>query len=290
MSQEGANMTRIGIVCDSTCDLEPAWLEEHGVTMVPLKVHFQEETYRDWMDLTPDQFYVRLVAAPKLPTTSQPSPADFTAAYERLAAQGIDEIVSVHLTSALSGTFESATLAAKDCSIPVRVVDTLHVTQANGLAVKAAIEARDAGGDAAAVEEAATVAARTCSMFFILDTLEYLVKGGRAGKATGLAAAVLNLKPVLTFNDEGTIEPFKKVKGLRKAMTELAAHVAKDSQDGKVRLVIFHASAPQLAGQMREALDAAGADYELDSIGFVGAVIGTYAGPGAVGLAYYPIR
>lgn len=283
-------MARIGIVCDSTCDLGPEWLEEHGVIMVPLKVHFGEETFRDWIDLTPDVFYTRLCEAPKLPTTSQPSPADFTAAYDSLVADGAEEIVSIHLTSALSGTFESATLAAKDAAIPVRVVDTRSVTQATGLAIKAAIEARAAGGDGEAVEKAATDTARSCSIFFILDTLEYLVKGGRAGKASGLAAAVLNIKPVLTFNDDGIIEPFKKVKGLRKAITEVAIHVAEESKSGPVRLSLFHASAPELAEQMREALDAAGADYVLDSTGYVGAVIGTYAGPGAVGLAYHPIR
>ncbi len=283
-------MTRVAIVCDSTCDLGPAWLEEHDVTMVPLKVHFGEETFRDWVDLTPDAFYTRLVQSQKLPTTSQPSPADFTAAYQHLVDAGVEEIVSVHLTGALSGTFESATLAARDCPIPVRIVDTRSVTQATGLAVKAAIDARDAGGDGAAVEEAAISAARSCTIFFILDTLDYLVKGGRAGKASGLAAAVLNIKAVLTFNEDGIIEPFKKVKGLRKAIAEVAAHVARESRSGTVRLSLFTTTVPELADQLREALDEAGADYVLDSTGYVGSVIGTYAGPGAVGLAYYPIR
>jgi len=282
-------MSRVGIVCDSTCDLGPEWLQEHDVVMVPLKVHFGEDTYHDWVDLAPDEFYSRLAAAPKLPTTSQPSPAEFAAAYQKLADAGVEGIVSVHLTSALSGTFERATLAAKDAPVPVHVVDTRSVTQATALALKAALDARDAGSDAAAVAQAATDAARACRIFFVLDTLEFLVKGGRAGKAQGLAASVLNIKPVLTFNADGIIEPFKKVKGLRKALTEVAQHVAEDSRRGRVRLALFHASAPELADQLRAALDDAGADYEFDSTGFVGAVIGTYAGPGAVGLAYYPI-
>ena len=126
-------------------------------------------------------------------------------------------------------------------------------------------------------------------MFFILDTLDYLVKGGRAGKATGLAAAMLNIKPILTFNDEGTIEPFKKVKGLKKAMSELATYVAEESRGGRLRVAILHACAPDLAQELVAALEEAGADFELDSIGLVGAVIGTYAGPRAVGLGYYPV-
>lgn len=282
-------MTRVGIVCDSTCDLGPEWLADHEVRMVSLKVLFGTDSYLDWTDMSPDEFYVKLAASPVLPKTSQPSPADFARAYAKLAEEGCTEIVSIHLTSALSGTFESATLAAVDAPVPIRIVDTKTVSMATALAVKAAIEARDAGGSASEVESAARKAAETSRLYFILNTLEYLVKGGRAGKASGLAASVLNIKPILTFTPEGTIEPFKKVKGLKKALAELAAQVAADSAGGKVRLSVLHASAPELADQMVSALNAAGVDYELDMIGSVGAVIGTYAGPGAVGLAYYPI-
>jgi len=284
-------MSKIGIVCDSTCDLGLEWFEQHQVRMVPLKVLFGEDTYLDWIDLSPDQFYEKLAAAPSLPKTSQPSPADFAAAYSGLAEEGFEEIVSVHLTAALSGTFESATLAAADSPVPVRVIDTKLVSHATGLAVKAAVAARDAGGDADAIEAAALKVSRNGRLFFILDTLEYLVKGGRAGKAAGLAAAMLSIKPVLTFNAEGTIEPFKKVKGLRKAIAELAAHVAQDSAStGRMRLVVIHGCSPDLAEELRAALANAGADMEFEGFGEIGAVIGTYAGPGAVGCAYHPVE
>lgn len=281
-------MNRIGIVCDSTCDLGPAWLAEHDVRMVPLKVLFGSESYLDWIDMTPEQFYEKLAASASLPKTSQPSPADFSATYADLAESGCSEIVSIHLTSALSGTFESATMAAADSPVPVRIVDTKTVSQATALAIKAAIEARDAGGSAKDIEAAAQNVADSSRLFFVLDTLEYLVKGGRAGKAAGLAASVLNIKPILTFTSEGTIEPFKKVKGLKKAMAVLAEHVATDSTDRVIRLSLLHGSAPALAEQMKVALDAAGVRHELDTVGSVGAVIGTYAGPGAVGVAYHP--
>jgi DegV family protein with EDD domain len=280
----------VGIVCDSTCDLGLQWFDDNDVVMVPLKVMFAEETFLDWVDLDPDEFYSRLEEASELPTTSQPTPAQFAEAYQALADKGIDEIVSVHLTSPLSGTFESATMAAKDSTVPVRVVDTRLVTQATGLAVKAAVRARESGGDGAAVEAAALNASKSTHLFFVLDTLEYLVKGGRAGKASGLAASVLNIKPVLTFNDEGTIEPFSKERGSRKAYAALADHVAELSKAGKLRIVVFHAVSPDLADELISALDAAGADYELDEVGAVGAVIGTYAGPRAVGLACMPVE
>ncbi|MBS3957124.1 MAG: DegV family protein [Clostridiales bacterium] len=283
-------MTRIGIVADSTCDLGPEWLAEHDVKMVPLKVMFGDESFLDWIDLSPDEFYRKLQVSPALPKTSQPSPAEFLAAYRSLAEQGCTEIVSIHLTAALSGTFESATMASTDSPVPVRIVDTKRVSQATALCVKAAVKVRDAGGDAGEIENAARVTAETSSFFFIPDTLEYLVKGGRAGKAAGLAASILNIKPILVFNAEGTIETYKKVKGLKKAIAELAARVAEESASTPMTLSILSASAPDLAENVRAALDAAGARYTLDSIGSVGAVIGTYGGPRAVGIAYHPTR
>lgn len=282
-------MPKTAIVCDSTSDLPLGWYASSGVTMVPLKVLFGEETFLDWTDLTPEEFFPRLVAAQVLPKTSQPSPAEFSEAYEALAASGAEAIVSVHLTSALSGTVQSASIAAESSAVPVHVVDTRLVSQATGLVVKAAVEARDAGMDASAVARRAEEVARSTRLFFVLDTLDFLVKGGRAGKAQGLAAALLDIKPVLTFNADGIIEPFKKAKGRKRAFQELAAHIAEQTRSGRVRLAFLHAVGPELAEEMQAALDAAGADYELDTVGQIGAVIGTYAGPKAVGVAYHPI-
>lgn len=282
-------MSKVGIVCDSTCDLGPDWLKAHDVVMVPLKVNFGETTYLDWIDLTPAEFFGKLATSSVLPKTSQPSPADFAEVYRRLMDEGCTEIVSIHLTSALSGTVESAIMASKMAPIPVRIVDTKLVTMATGLAVIDAVSARDAGGDANAVEAAARFVAENSRLFFALDTLDYLVKGGRAGKAQGLAASLLNIKPVLTFNADGIIEPYKKVKGTKKAIAEIAAAAAQVSSD-RVRVGILHSQAPQLADELEAALREAGVDYELVHTVEVGAVIGTYAGPGAVGAVFCPVR
>lgn len=283
-------MSKIGIVADSTSDLGPQWFSDNDVRMVPLKVLFGEDSYLDWIDMTPEEFYRKLQTSPTLPKTSQPSPAEFAKVYSELAGEGCTEIVSIHLTAALSGTFESATMAAADSPVPVRIVDTKLVSQATALCIKAALAAREAGGGADEIEAAARETAASTRIFFVLDTLEYLVKGGRAGKAAGLAASLLNIKPILTFNSEGTIEPFKKVKGLKKAMTELAAHVAAESAAAPLELTIFQASAPDIADGLRASLDLAKANYSLESVGAVGSVIGTYAGPRAVGVAYHPAR
>jgi DegV family protein with EDD domain len=283
-------MPRVGIVTDSTCDIEPSRLAALDVEMVPLTVHFGDTHYRDWIDLTPAEFYPKLAGASALPTTSQPSPAAFAAAYAKLAQQGCAEIVVITLSSALSGTFESATLAAKDARVPIRIVDGRKASQGTGLMVLAAVEARTSGADAAAVEARAIEVAASVRLFFLLDTLEFLVKGGRAGKATGLAASLLNIKPVLEVNSDGIIEPFKKVRGRSQAVAALAQHVAEESRSrGRLRVALLHAQLEGEATEMREALATAGVDMEIVSDGVIGAVIGTYTGPGAVGVAYYPV-
>jgi fatty acid kinase fatty acid binding subunit len=283
-------MPKVGIVTDSTCDIEPSALVELGVEMVPLTVHFDGQHFRDWLDLRPEEFYAKLAASPALPTTSQPSPAEFSAAYARLAEHGFEEAVVTTLASALSGTYQSASLAAAGAPLPVRVVDGRRASQGTALIVRAAVEARDAGLDAAAVEARALEVARSSRLFFLLDTLEYLVKGGRAGKATGLAAALLNIKPVLEVNAEGVIEPFKKVRGRQQAVAALAQHVAEESRTrGRLRVALLHAAIEGEAQEMQAALEVSGADIEITSHGVIGAVIGTYTGPGAVGVAYYPI-
>ena len=285
-------MPRVGIVTDSTCDLGPEQLKELDVVMVPLTVHFGAESYRDWIDMTPEEFYPRLASfpGPGLPTTSQPSPADFQAAYAELADRGIEEVVVVTLSSALSGTYESAVLATKDSPVPVRIVDSKLASQGAGLIVKAAAELRDSGKSAADLEAELTRIAAETRLFFILDTLEFLVKGGRAGKATGLAASLLNIKPVLEVNKDGIIEPFKKVRGRSQAIAALAQHVADDSKkNGRMRLVLLHGRDSDTCDELEKAILDAGADVEIDSHGIIGAVIGVYTGPGAVGAGYYPI-
>lgn len=283
-------MPKVGIVTDSTCDLRPTELAALDVVMVPLTVHFGDEHIRDWIDLTPEQFYPKFAAFPGLPTTSQPSPAEFTAAYTALADAGAEEIVSIHLSAALSGTFESAMLAAKTSPVPVRVVDGKKASQSTGLIVKAAVEARSSGADAAAVETRALAVAAESRLFFLLDTLDNLVKGGRAGKAAGLAASLLNIKPVLRVNEDGIIEPFKKVRGRQQAIASLAEHLAEDSrQNGRMRCALLHACCPESAKELEDAIVVAGADVEWASYGAIGAVIGVYTGPGAIGCAYYPI-
>lgn len=283
-------MNRIAVVSDSTCDIAPEQLEKLSVTMVPLKVHFGNETYRDWIDFTPEEFYVKLKASAVLPTTSQPTPGEFAEVYCRLDEEGYDGVVVLTLSAKLSGTYESATMAIAESPLPVRVVDTTFVSGGTGLIVEEACAARDAGGDIDAVERAAVNAAGETELFFVVDTLDYLVKGGRAGRAQGMAASLLSIKPVLEVKG-GLIEPFLKCKGTRKALAEMAEHVAQRSKDlGPLKVRVIHAVSLGIAEDLAAAIREAGADVASLDYDEIGCVIGTHVGPGAVGVAYLPAR
>lgn len=281
-------MPRIAIVTDSTCDLGPEALARRGVAMVPLKVHFGDDAYRDWVDLTPSNFFPLLRAAVNLPTTSQPTPGDFAEVYERLAADGADGVVVITLSAKLSGTYESAVLAAKDSRIPVRVVDSTFVSGAMTFAIDAALTAAHQSRDLDAVEKAALDATSKTRLFFVLDTLDYLVKGGRAGRSQGLAAALLNIKPILEVTG-GVIEPYKKSKGTARAIREMAEHVAAESKKlGPLKIVIIHAVAENLADELENAIRSAGTQIAAISFDEIGSVIGTHVGPRALGVGYMP--
>jgi len=283
-------MPRIAIVTDSTCDLGPEALAARNVTMVPLKVHFGDETFRDWFDLTPTDFYPRLRSAVQLPTTSQPTPGEFAEVYKRLADEGYEGIVSIHLSAKLSGTYESAVMAASTSPIPVRVVDSTFVSGAISFAIDAACAVRDAEGYLDAVEKAAVDTAAKTELFFVLDTLDFLVKGGRAGRTQGMAASLLAIKPVLQVTG-GLIEPFKKSKGTAKAIREMGEHVAERSKKlGPLKIIVINAVAQELADELGNAIRSAGTDIDELSYAEIGAVIGTHVGPRAVGVGYAPAK
>lgn len=283
-------MPHIAVVTDSTCDLGPAALVARDVSMVPLKVHFGDETFRDWVDLTPTVFYPKLRSAAHLPTTSQPTPGEFSEVYRRLADEGAEGIVSIHLSSKLSGTYESARLAAETAPVPVRVIDSYTVSGPMAFAIDAACAARDRGLTLGEVAEAASTTAEATELFFVLDTLDFLVKGGRAGRAQGMAAALLNIKPVLQVRG-GLIEPFRRAKGTNRALREMAEHVAARSKKlGPLKIVVIHAVAESLADELANAIRSAGTDIAELSFDEIGSVIGTHVGPRAVGVGYVAAR
>jgi DegV family protein with EDD domain len=276
--------TNTAIVLDSTSDFPEAQERYPNMRVVPLYVLFGDERFRDEVDLTPEAFYEKLATAPALPTTSQPTPQDFLSAYEELAGLGFERIWSLHLTSKLSGTFQSASLAADELGGDrVRLVDSETASLAVAL-LALAIQRRLARGTSdEEVKELVTRFKATNGVVFTVATLDYLQKGGRIGRAQVLAGTLLNVKPILGVAD-GVVVPLGRVRGRQKALEEFARIFteATDDVDG-LRLAIAHANAPEWVDVLTDMARKARPKAELELVENLGAVVGTHAGPGAVG-------
>jgi DegV family protein with EDD domain len=274
------------VVLDSTSDFPDAPATYPNMRVVPLYVHFGDESLRDHVDITPEQFYERLAAATTLPTTSQPTPQDFLDAYESLA--GYERVWSVQLSSKLSGTYQSATLAAAEVGGErVRVVDTETASLACAM-LALAIQRRLARGTTdEEIEELVERFKRTNGVVFTVGTLEYLQKGGRIGRAQAMAGTLLNVKPILSVKD-GVIEPVTKVRGRQKALEEFAKLFTARTEDKPgLRVSIAHVDAPEWVDVLTDLTQRARPQAEIELVRTLGAVVGTHAGPGAVGFFWF---
>ncbi|HEX2302035.1 MAG TPA: DegV family protein [Gaiella sp.] len=276
------------IVLDSTSDFVDARDRHANMRLVPLYVLFDGEALRDHVDITPAVFYERLATAKTLPTTSQPTPGDFLACYEELVADGFERIWSLHLTSKLSGTFESAQRAAEQLGGDrVRLVDTETASLSVALLAEA-VDRRLEGGTTD--EEISGLVQRFMGsnrVVFTVATLEYLQKGGRIGKAQALAGSLLNVKPILTIED-GVVVPLGRVRGRQKALEEFARLFAAETEDREgLRLAIAHANAPEWVDVLTDMAQKVRPKATLELVEPLGAVVGTHAGPGAVGFFWF---
>jgi DegV family protein with EDD domain len=274
------------VVLDSTSDYPDAASRFPNMRVVPLYVRFGDETYRDYVELGPEEFFLKLREASVLPATAQPTPQDFLAAYESLA--GYERIYSLHVSSKVSGTFQSAELAAAE--LPgdrVRVVDTRSVSL--GIAMLAhAVQRRLARG-ATDVELAALVERfqRESSVVFTLETLEYLQRGGRIGRAAALAGSLLHVRPILAIED-GEVVAVARVRGRQKALAEFERRfLGTTSDETALRVAIAHADAPEWVGTLSELVWRVRPKAEIEFTSTLGAVVATHAGPGTVGFFWF---
>ena len=273
------------IVLDSTSDFPDAAERFPNVRVVPLYVHFGDETFRDYVDLAPRAFYEKLRSAPALPTTSQPTPDDFLRAYEELA--GYERIYSLHLTSKLSGTFQSAALAAQEHGDRVRLVDSETASLAIAMLALALERRLERGTTDEEVETLVERFVRENRVVFTVGTLEYLQRGGRIGRAQALAGALLNVKPILTVED-GIIVPIGRVRGRQKALQEFARVFTESTEDRPgLRVSIAHAEAEDWVGVLTDLVRRTRPQAELELVSDLGAVVATHAGPGAVGFFWF---
>jgi DegV family protein with EDD domain len=274
------------VVLDSTADFPDAPERFPNFRVVPLYVRFGDESFRDYVDITPDQFYARLPGAAELPTTSQPTPADFLAAYEELA--GYERILSLQISSTLSGTFASAQTAAELLGDGrVRVIDTRTVSASLALLAIAVQQRLEQGTSDEEIDELVSRYGRDHYLLFTVNTLEYLAKGGRIGRAAALAGNLLNVKPILTLRD-GEVIPLKKVRGAAKAFHEFQKLFEETSTDApRLKVGIAHAAAPERMEALRKMVRDVRPQAEIEMLTQLGAVIGTHAGPGTVGFFWF---
>ena len=272
----------IRIVTDSTSDLPPALAEQLGVTVVPINVVIDDVNYRDGIDLTPDEFYQSLVAGLRLPTTSQPSVGTFQAAYQEMLGQG-DEIVSIHISGKLSGTVNSAEQAKASLgdSVPIEIIDSNGASIVLTLIVMGAVEsARQSSSYQEVAEQVRRDLSRT-SAVFALDTLEYLQKGGRIGKAQAFVGSLLSVKPILTLVD-GEVHPLERPRNHQRAMRRLIELTREKGQP--VRLGVIYSTEQEWATEIRSSLSDLFPEEQIVTARF-GPALGTYVGPRAVGVA-----
>ncbi len=271
------------IVVDSTCDPPPGYFDQPGLAMVPLKVHFGDETYRDGVDLSPAEFFAKLAASPVLPTTSQPTVGEFTAVYAELSRR-YEHILAFHLSSGMSGTYQASLAAARPYA-GVEVYDTRTVSATICLLVDR-LRARLAEGISSDTAHAYIDHFLSHNhMIFQLATLEYLRRGGRIGRAQSMVGDVFGIRPLITIED-GELVAYAKVRGERRALEGMAGLLSKyTTPDDAVKLVTWSADADDKLPALEEVLLAARPKAEIVFHGRVGAIVGTHGGPGVFAFA-----
>ena len=274
------------IVLDSTADFPEAPERFPNWRVVPLYVRFGDESYKDYVELDPEAFYARLRTATATPSTSQPTPGDFLAVYEELA--GYERILSLHIAGKLSGTIESARAAARLLGDErVRTLDSQSASAAIamlGLAIQRRLEH---GTSDDQVDELVERYRRETGLLFTVETLEYLARGGRIGRARAWAGELLSIKPILTIRD-GEVIPVKRVRGNRKAFLEFESAFTSSTRDVvSLRVGIAHAEAPARAEALRELVRRTRPAAQLELVTTLGPVVGAHAGPGTVGFFWF---
>ena len=278
------------VVTDSTASLPAEVVAERGIVVVPLEVVIGAEVHEEGSPGATPETVAAALRGFRPVSTSRPAPARFLEAYEAAAAAGASAVVSVHLSGEMSGTFESAQLAAREASVPVVTVDTRQVGVATGYAALTAADVLDAGGTVEEAADAARARADASSSLFYVDTLEYLRRGGRIGAASALFGGALAVKPLLRIAD-GRVATLEKVRTSARALARLEELAVAAADESPVDVCVAHLASPDRAGQLTERLaDRLAANLEGRDLwcGELGAVLGAHVGPGMLAVCVAP--
>jgi len=279
---------RIALLTDSTCDIPQEFLDKYDIKVVPLTIIWGGEQFQDGVNLTAKDFYNRLETDPSLPTTSQPTPQQMVLAYEAAKNDGAEEILIITISSAMSGTHESAKAAAAMVDLPVKVVDSKANSMSLGWQVLAAARARESGGDLQAMIDSADQARSTMVYIITLDTLEYLHKGGRIGGASHFIGNLLNLKPQISVDHKsGEVAGGRRSRTRKKALNDLFVDFFDQvDREKPLRIAVLHNAALEEANTLTEKIKSEINPAEI-IISIVSPVLGVHTGPRAVAICGY---
>jgi DegV family protein with EDD domain len=282
------NDHRVALITDSTCDIPSTLIERYDIVVVPLHVIWGDETFRDRVDMEPQAFYRRLTEDPEYPTTAHPTPDGFLATYREALRGSAEEIAVITLSSELSGAFEAAKQAGTEIDTPVHVVDSKGTTMSLGWQVLAAARAREAGGDAGAMIQAAEQTREAVILEVALDTLEYLYKGGRIGGATKFIGSLLNIKPLVYVDHQtGKVEAAARVRTRKRGLETLYRRFFEQIDTHKtMHVAVMHGDAPEDAREIADRIEREYSPAEL-LVGITGPVLGVHTGPRAIALCGY---
>lgn len=281
---------RVALITDSTCDIPQEWRDQYDIGVVPLTIVFGERQYRDGVDLTAEQFYEMLPQAQRIPSTSQPSISDFLAAYRSAAEKGYEEILAITISSVMSGTIQSARQAAAESPIPARVMDGKNNLMGLGWQVIAAARAREVGGDAAAMLNAAERVREGMVYFITLDTMEFLARGGRIGSATKFLESIIKIKPLISVNPKtGSVVPSIPARSRQNAIDvlyrEFFNHI---DEHFPLHVTVLHNSAYEEAQALADRVKREHSPAEI-FISMTSPILGAHTGPRALALCGYAL-
>lgn len=285
-------MSQVFIVTDSTADIPDELVAKYQIHVVPLRVVFDQETYLDGIELSPATFYEKLGNAKVLPSTSQPSPVEFMNVYSQILNEHPgSQIVSIHLSSGMSGTYQSALLGKSmledEQTVEITVIDSKSASYGYGLLVVHAAQLAQAGKNAQEIEAAVLSLHQQRKLYFLVDTLEYLQKGGRIGKASAVLGTLLNIKPVLSIDDEGIIYAVEKIRGQKKAMERIIQMFEQDFAGKRINIAVGHTANPASAESFVSLIQTR---FELGEVVYpnIGAVVGSHVGFGTIAIFVWP--
>jgi EDD domain protein, DegV family len=281
-----ASMSRIAIVTDSTGDIPQDLIEKYNIKIVPLYINFEEKSFTDdGVDITLKEFYEKLKDAKVLPKSSQPSPADFVAVYTDVLKDN-DSIISIHISKKMSGTIESAEIAKKELGKDIEIVDSELVHLPLGVLVVKAAELASQGKSKEEILAFIKELKNKISILFIPRTLKYLIMGGRIGRAKGLIASLLEIRPILTVH-LGEVSPYKNTRRWNQAKTELVESMKSMIKKPENLIVYVSDSDAKEAGD--EMLERVKAEVNPKAVyrSYIGPIVGIHLGPGGVALTFY---